>query len=388
MRGGRAVLLGVCALWWLVPVAARANESISARAAIVVDAHSGKVIWERAPDETLPPASTTKVLTAILALESGRLDESFRVSAEAARTEPSKIGLREGQRMRLRDLLYAVLLNSANDAAVVVAEGLEGSEEEFAIQMNARARALGAVDSNFENPHGLTEIGHLTTVRDLVTIFRHGLTIPLFREILETQAIQVPVEAPSVHMVSLRSHNRLLTGYAYPVIGKTGYTRAAKRCFVGATRKGDTEIVLALMGSRDLWGDTKKLVAIGLGEPTLRGLPSPQPILRARRPVAPALRMARRAPKPTAEGDDEVLPAVPPPGRRFVVEVGPYPNRKQVRAAYAKLTSRGYGVEQTGHVLRIGAFTNRTRAARVANRLRVSGYRSKIVTLESRSSGG
>ena len=386
MGCGWSRMLGVCALVLMAPAASRANESLTARAAIVVDAHSGKTIWERAADIPLPPASTTKVLTAILALESGRLDESFRVSAEAASTEPSKIGLREGQHMRLRDLLYAVLLNSANDAAAVVAEGLAGSEAAFAVQMNARARALGALNSHFVNPHGLTDIGHLTTARDLATIFQHGLGIPLFRDILETRAIQVHVEAPNARLVSLRSHNRLLTGYAYPVIGKTGYTRPARRCFVGAAEHGDQAVIVALLGSRDLWGDTKKLLALGLGEPTLRGLPRRQPILQARRPARKPVRMARHGPSRHAEGDDESLPQVPEAraaaNHRFAVEVGPYPNRAQVQVAYAKLTSRGYGVEETGHVLRVGSFASRTRAARLASRLRVSGFRSRIVSLD------
>src|SRR5207249_7321107 len=114
------------------------------RPAIIRAAAPGEVAGGRNPPEPLPPASTTKVMTAVLALESGRLDESFPVSEYAARTPPSGIHLRAGQRMRLRNLLYAVLLNSANDAAEVVAEGVGGSEEVFAAHMTARARELGA----------------------------------------------------------------------------------------------------------------------------------------------------------------------------------------------------------------------------------------------------
>ena len=114
---------------------------LTARAAIIVDAATGDVIWERNACEPLPPASTTKVMTAILALESGRLDDSFQVSSDAAATAPSKINLRPGQRMRLRDLLYAVLLNSANDAADGRRRGLAGSEDRVRDTMNARAQA-------------------------------------------------------------------------------------------------------------------------------------------------------------------------------------------------------------------------------------------------------
>jgi len=246
---------------------ARAAEPyITARAAIIMDAATGEVVWERNSTEPLPPASTTKVMTAILALESDRLDESFRVSAEAAETPPSKINLRVGQRMRLKNLLYAVLLNSANDAAEVVAEGLDGSEEVFAAHMTARARELGARTAHFANPHGLTAPGHEASARDLAVLFRHGLDLALFREILETKSVQVPVESGSIQWVSLHSHNRLLTGGSYQVIGKTGFTRPARRCFVGAANHGDRELIIALLGARDLWGDARRLLAHGFGE--------------------------------------------------------------------------------------------------------------------------
>src|SRR5262249_13991205 len=140
MMGGRMAATIVLAL--VAANAQAAGPALTAKAAVLVDASTGDVLWERNGSVPLPPASTTKVLTAILALESGRLDDSFRVSADAAETPPSKINLRAGQRMRLRNLLYAVLLNSANDAAEVVAEGLSGSDEAFAARMNARAREL------------------------------------------------------------------------------------------------------------------------------------------------------------------------------------------------------------------------------------------------------
>src|SRR5215470_1946477 len=208
-NSGIALVLGLA----LVQQAQAAGPPLTARAAAIVDATTGEVIWERNGSTPLPPASTTKVLTAILALESGRLDESFRVSANAAETAPSKINLRPGQRMRLKNLLYAVLLNSANDAAEVVAEGLAGSDEAFAVRMNARARELGATTAHFANPHGLTAPGHVASARDLATIFRHGLQIPLFRDILETRSVQVPLESSGVRWISLHSHNRLLSGY-------------------------------------------------------------------------------------------------------------------------------------------------------------------------------
>ncbi|HZP41509.1 MAG TPA: D-alanyl-D-alanine carboxypeptidase family protein [Candidatus Binatia bacterium] len=354
-----------------------ARFTLSARAAIIIDAATGESLFEKNADEPLPPASTTKVMTAILALESGRLDESFRVSEFAAETAPSKINLRPGERVRLKNLLYAVLLNSANDAAEVVAEGLGGSQAGFAEQMNERARALGAPSAHFVNPHGLTAPGHVASARDLAVIFRHGLRLPLFREILETRTIAVPVEAGSVHWVSLRSHNRLLTGYTYPVIGKTGYTRPARRCFVGASEHDNREIVIALLGSTDLWGDAKKLFNRGFGAIADR----PTVVMADMVPI-PGL--SHRAPaKTVAEGDEDQPSeaARSAATTRFAVQLGPYSSRRAAALARSRLARRGYTAVPAGRSLRIGSFSTENRARRVALRLRLTGYHPKVVTI-------
>lgn len=262
------VALALMASLFVIPALA-VDLPITATGAIVVDAGTGEILYQHNADLELPPASTTKVLTAIVALESGRMDDSLEVSSFAASTPPTKVGFPVGSRVRLQDLLYAVLLKSANDAAEVVAEGLAGSQEEFADRMNAKARRIGANNSHFENPHGLTADGHVTTARDLARIFRYGLNIPMFREILNTRAIDFPVEEDGVRMVTVKSHNRLLSGYTYPVIGKTGFTRVAKRCFVGAATGDNREVVIALLGSRDLWGDSRKLIEFGLEGKTI-----------------------------------------------------------------------------------------------------------------------
>jgi D-alanyl-D-alanine carboxypeptidase (penicillin-binding protein 5/6) len=351
---------------------ARAWAPLTARAAIIMDASSGEVLWEHDADEPLPPASTTKVMTAILALESGRLDDPLTVSTSAAAEEPSKINLRPGQRMRLRHLLYAILLNSANDAAEVIAEGLGGSQAGFAAHMNARAHALGAQHAHFVNPHGLTADAHVASARDLAVLFRHGLTLPLFREILSTRSIQVPLESNGVRNVSLHSHNRLLTGWTYQVIGKTGYTRPARRCFVGAASHDGREIIIALLGATDLWGDARKLFLHGFaaGEEgpgvTMAGLLPMRAVGTSQKHVHPVV----------AEGDDDATDAA-----RYAVQLGPYGSRRAANAARARLASRGYTAVLSGRTLRIGSFSSRQRAGRVVLRLRVTGYRPTIVAL-------
>lgn len=367
-----------------------AEPSVTARAAIIVNGSTGEVLWERNADAPLPPASTTKVLTAIVALESGRLDERFPVSPEAAATAPSKIGLRPGDRMVLGDLLYAVLLNSANDAATVVAEGVGGSEHGFALRMNAKAKAIGAEHSHFENAHGLTEPGHVSSARDLSLIFRYGLKTDRFREILNTERIRVPLESQRARTVSLRSHNRLLTNYTYRVIGKTGYTRAAGRCFVGSAEAGGREIVIALLGSSDLWGDARRLFAHGFGEPA-----DSSPTVTASR--------SRGAPQVTTEGDEDLetrfrkggvhvasrgttrkttTPAkkvVPTTTRQYQVRLGPYQTRRSAESARERLARKGYQGRVVGQAVMVGEAQSRERAERLAKGLRVKGYRPTIV---------
>jgi D-alanyl-D-alanine carboxypeptidase (penicillin-binding protein 5/6) len=392
MWGRVIVLLGGLAAAW-VSVASAADPYVTARAAIIVDAGSGEVLWERNADVALPPASTTKVLTAILALESKRLDDWVTVSPEAAATAPSKIGLRSGDRMALGDLLYAVLLNSANDASTVVAEGLAGSETEFAIHMNARARAIGARNSHFVNPHGLTAEGHVSTARDLATIFRYGLQLSQFREILETPRIKVPVKSRRISTVSLHSHNRLLTGYEHRVIGKTGYTRPAGRCFVGSASEAGREVIIALLGSTDLWGDARRLFGNAFGDPS-DGSPTQM--------AAASRRKDARTPQVT-EGDEDVATqfkrgrvhmasvdrkgtrTVSPGGRvaardAFIVRLGPYKSRRDADAARNRIAKSGFRGRVVGQAIVVGEFSSRGSADRLAKGLRTKGYRPTIVS--------
>ncbi len=381
MRWGTAVTAAL-ALATSATAAVAAAPTFTARAAIVMNAASGEVLWEKNADQPLPPASTTKVVTAILALESGRLDESFPVSDFAARTAPSKIGLVPGQRMALRNLLYAVLLNSANDAATVVAEGLGGSQAGFAARMTERARELGARTAHFHNAHGLTAKGHVASARDLAVVFRHALRLRGFRDILETRAIEVPIEGRTIRRVGLRSHNRLLRGYRYPVIGKTGYTRAARRCFVGAANDDRHEIVVALLGATDLWGDTRRLIEYGLD--LAAGRPS---VLMAGVVPTPSVARASGKRRETAEGDDAAAAPRPEPRKPdrlwYAVQIGPYGSRRTAESTRSKLRRKGYSAWVAGRALRVGRFETRASAAKMAQRLKVSGYRpTTIVALQ------
>lgn len=268
MSTGRAIVVLVVLLVGGVAFPAQAAPArssqvrVTAKAAILIDAHTDTVLWSRNPDLRLPPASTTKIVTALLALQSGRLNEPFVVTARAAAEPPSKVGLKAGWKMRLRDLVYALLLNSANDASVVIAQGLAGSVPAFAGRMNAEARALGATHTHFVNPNGLPAADHYSTARDMATMFGHAMQNPLFAKIVGTRSGAVSPIAVS-HRIVLHNHNRLLDNYPIHVVGKTGWTIAAKKCFVGAATDDGRQLLVAVLGSRNLWGDLRQLINFG-----------------------------------------------------------------------------------------------------------------------------
>lgn len=170
--------------------------------------------------------------------------------------------------MTIEDLLYGILLSSANDASLVLAEGIAGSVGRFAEMMTLKAREIGAVNSQFTNPHGLTAPGHYSTARDMALIFNYGLRNPTFREIVKTKTSSVTSissgKTKRVRRISLRNHNKLLWSFDGAIGGKTGYTLAARKTFVGAVSRNGATLIVSILGSRDLWGDTMRLLEYGL----------------------------------------------------------------------------------------------------------------------------
>jgi D-alanyl-D-alanine carboxypeptidase (penicillin-binding protein 5/6) len=366
------LLLGASGVSAARTTRARAHSAVTAKAAILIDAQSGEVLWQRNPDLPLPPASTTKIVTALLALQSGRLDDSLSVTPEAAQAPPSKISVRPGWKMRLRDLVYAVLLNSANDAAVVIAEGLSGSVHDFAERMNATARALGATHSHFVNPNGLPAANHYSTARDLATMFGRGMQNPLFEKIVSTKTTAVWPTAGSSRRIALRNHNRLLGNYRIRVVGKTGWTIAAKKCFVGSASANGRELVVAVLGSRDLWGDLKRLLEFGFDGGTL---PAGE---------APEVETAS-APTTASAGDDDADgPA------KFAVRLATFRRVRTASQLQAAVAHDGYParIEKLRHGrqklyrVSVGDYANRREAQRAADTLKKT-HRSLTATVIS-----
>ena len=237
-------------------------ETINSRAAITIDASTGEILFSKNPNLRLAPASTTKLMTAIVAIESENLSKITTISRNASHTAPSKAGFKKGDRVTIEGLLYAALLESANDAAVALAEAITGSEKRFVALMNQKALAIGARDTKFINANGLPGSGQFTTALDLSKILNYALKIPKLREIIGTPEAQITTENGRVFY--FRSTDKLLWSDEKVIGGKTGYTRKAGHCFVGAAQREEKTIIVAVLGSpsrKNLWGDTEKLIA-------------------------------------------------------------------------------------------------------------------------------
>lgn len=391
MRTGSTPLAGCIAAAVLLAasIAFAAPASIgrvTATAGIVINRATGEVIWERNPDLPLPPASTTKVLTSLIALESARLNDTVRVSRTAAAASPSKIYLQPGWGMKVDDLVYALMLKSANDAAEVVAEGLSGSVDGFAVRMTQKARALGARNSVFQNPHGLPAENHLSTARDLTVIFEAAMRNSRFRQIALTKATVIQPVSGSKRRISLRTHNRLLDGYQVPVIGKTGYTRAAKRCFVGAALGGDgNEYLVAVLGSRDLWGDLTRMLDYAYAGDRAPDLDAqmvqadsdmdlvPQRLRVARRAASNAGTKVTRANQRRAPGEVAKITVQRPNGESETLSIGDADEDVRVSRSQPKAVKGSY-------VVQLATLGNSARAEQLRAAAQRKGYRAAIHT--------
>lgn len=242
--------------------------TITATAAVLMDARTGQVLYERASHLRWPPASTTKILTAILVREHLSLDHGVPISARAsAQRSGSAIGLEAGERWRVRDLLYALLLNSANDAAVALAEATSGSVEAFARLMNEKARAMGARNSHFVVPHGLYHPEHYSTAYDLALIARYALRDPVLAQIFRTQ--RWTVNRPGGGVQVLENRNRLLRIYPGADGVKTGWISQSGQCLVASATRDNWQLIAVILNSSDIYSDVSRLLDYGFQNFTL-----------------------------------------------------------------------------------------------------------------------
>ncbi len=234
---------------------------VSATAAIVMDADTGEIIYQRNADNKMFPASTTKLMTLIMALEHGGLNEIVTVSQNAFGVEGSSLYLEVNDKMPLGELLEGMILLSGNDAACAVAEHCAGSVSEFVNRMNIRAKQFGATNTHFNNPHGLPDENHYTTAHDLALMAARGFQMPKFAEIVSRrQGVYNWLHGDDK---MLTSENRLLEIYRGANGVKTGYTQAAGRCLVTAAKRGDIQLVAVVLNSALMWHDSVYLLDYG-----------------------------------------------------------------------------------------------------------------------------
>lgn len=281
MRYLKKIVFLILTLFFITYEVSYADElNLSGEAAILIDADTGQILYEKNPHMKLHPASTTKIMTGILAIELGKLDDIVTVDDEVVRlTDGSHIALEPDERLKFEDLLYALMIESANDSALAIAKHISGSIDEFVNLMNEKAKELGALNTNFINPNGLSHENHLTTAYDLSLIAQYAMKNQLFREIVSNYTYTIPTTNKKDEERYLKSNNRLLystirinvDGNSVPIKYegangiKTGYTQAAQNCLVASANRGNQNLIAVVLkaNGREVFADVHKLFNYG-----------------------------------------------------------------------------------------------------------------------------
>lgn len=249
----RIILLIVILLTtpFINPSKGQASIGVSANNAVLIEQSTGRVLFEKDAHSRESIASITKVMTAIIAIESGQLDEKALASRNAIYTEGSSIYLEQGERMKLEDLVYGLMLRSGNDAAVAIAEHVGGSEEGFVYLMNEKANWLGMTNTHFDNPHGLDSDNHYSSAYDMAILMAYAMENETFREISGTTSYK-----PDGRTYSWQNKNKLLTQYYdHCTGGKTGFTKKTGRTLVTTASKDGMNLIAVTLDAPDDWRD-------------------------------------------------------------------------------------------------------------------------------------
>lgn len=263
-----------------IPPAATSSPGprLYASAACVMDAGSGRILYGKNEAAPLPMASTTKIMTCILALENGNMEDPVTFSAKAASMPKVRLGAGKGRTFLLGDLLYSLMLESHNDTAVAIAEHIGDSVEGFAAMMNAKAAELGMSQTNFVTPNGLDAEGHASTPADMCRLASYACTNQTFLELIRTPARTIR-ETSGKGSFSLTNHDAFLTSYKGAIGIKTGFTNKAGYCFVGAAQRNGLTLVSCVLGSgwppnkSYKWADTKALMNLGFENFSMKNVP-------------------------------------------------------------------------------------------------------------------
>lgn len=234
--------------------------ALSAKSAILIDGHTGRVLMEQNARERMGMASTTKIMTALIALEEGDLNSEVEISYFAAGMIGSSMYLKSGEKITLLDLIYGLMLNSGNDAAAAIAEHIGKDMETFADLMTQKAKSFGLNDTSFANSHGLDADNHYTTAYDLAQITRRALEIPLFAQIAATKAITIGMGENARTLVN---HNKMLSLYKGATGVKTGFTKKCGRCLVSSATRDCLKLIAVTLNAPDDWNDHKQMLDYG-----------------------------------------------------------------------------------------------------------------------------
>lgn len=270
MTRGFAAALAVSLIGFAAPDAhsrartgQKSQPSLTAQAYVIVDAKNGVILHGKMPRKKLPPASTAKIMTVLVAMQYLPLDYPASVSKRAVNVSPTKAGLTLGAKYRVRDLVKACLVSSSNDAAVVIAEAVAGNEAAFAELMNEKARSLGMTDTRFVNATGLTDKHkkQVTTPYDLTKMMREAMKDGRIDEIMGM--IDTKIRGSDGRWIELKAHNKMLWKIPKFVKGKTGWTAASRHTFVGTDYSSRKSIVFAMLSSQKPWTDIERLASFG-----------------------------------------------------------------------------------------------------------------------------
>lgn len=251
---------------FLIPMINIKAVDTSAKAYIVIETTTNKIIDGKNINTRLPIASTTKIMTAICAIENtDDLNKEFVVSDEAVGIEGSSIYLKQGEKISMENLLYGLLLNSGNDASVAIAMNVSGSIEKFCNLMNETAKKIGAKNTNFTNPSGLYDENHYSSAYDLAIISSYAMKNELFRQIVSTKSKKIS-NTDGENERYLNNHNKLLNMYEGVNGIKTGYTKKCGRCLVSSCHKDGVDLIVVTLNAPDDWNDHKRLLDYGFSK--------------------------------------------------------------------------------------------------------------------------
>lgn len=253
MRRGLVLFMCIILIFGSVNLQAYCKEqevgSLHAHAGILLDRKSGRILWSMNPHEERAMASTTKIMTSMIAIEYGDLNSIVTVSKKASLAPPVKMGIKPGEKYVLKDLLHALMLESSNDVAVAIAEHIGGNVETFCNMMTIKARELGAFSTTYKTPNGLDAQGHQTTAYDLAIIADYALSNNVFTDIINTPQYVIKKVNGSKNITTVYNKNSFLNSYSGAYGVKTGFTSKAGYCFVGAARQGDMDLISVVLAS-------------------------------------------------------------------------------------------------------------------------------------------